>query len=133
MRTDKKTIQKKSLPAPALRGHIWVDGLEGTFLGYARIVLLETIQEHGSITKAAKAMKISYRHAWVLVDSMNKQAKSPLVTAATGGTGGGGARVTEEGERMIALFWKFYKDFQVFLKQEEKKLKTALKPRRKYE
>lgn len=131
MHTNKKTKLKKPLASPALRGRVWVDGSEGTFLGYGRIVLLERIREYGSITKAAKSMEMSYRHAWDLVDSMNKQAKSPLVESATGGKGGGGARVTEEGERMIALFWKFHENFQNFLEQEEKKLKTALHPRRK--
>lgn len=131
MHNDKKAKQKKPLALPALRGRVWVDGSEGTFLGYGRIVLLERIQEFGSITKAAKSMEMSYRHAWDLVDSMNQQAKSPLVESATGGKGGGGARVTEEGERMIALFWKFHEDFQKFLDYEEKKLKTVLTTKEK--
>lgn len=103
-----------------LRGRIWIDGTEGTFLGYGRIVLLEKIREHGSITKAAKSMEMSYRHAWELAESMNKQAKKPLVESATGGKGGGGARLTEEGKKAIKLFWKFYEDFQDFLAKEEK-------------
>ncbi|MEK7308915.1 MAG: LysR family transcriptional regulator, partial [Nitrospirota bacterium] len=93
-----------------------------TFLGYGRIILLERIQEFGSITKAAKSMEMSYRHAWELVDSMNRQTKKPLVGVSTGGKGGGGARLTNEGEKAIKLFWKFYENFQNFLKKEEKKL-----------
>jgi molybdate transport system regulatory protein len=67
-------------------------------------------------------MEMSYRHAWDLVDSMNRQAERTFVELATGGKGGGGARVTEEGERAIQLFWKFSEDFEAFLKQEQGKL-----------
>ena len=91
-------------------------------MGYGRIVLLERIREHGSITKAAKSMEMSYRHAWELVESMNRQAARPLVRTNTGGRGGGGAQVTEEGKRAVALFWSFYADFQDFLNKEERAL-----------
>ncbi len=112
----------KENSSPGLRGRIWIEGGEGTFLGYGRIILLERVREFGSITRAAKSMEISYRHAWELVDSMNRQARKSLVEAATGGKGGGGARLTEEGEKAISLFWRFYKDFQEFLEREEKEL-----------
>ncbi len=118
----KKTHPRKDRnAAPGLRGRIWIDGREGTFLGYGRIILLERIREFGSITKAAKSMEMSYRHAWELVDSMNRQAARPLVEAATGGRNGGGAHLTEEGEKAIALFWELYADFQKYLKQRHKK------------
>jgi molybdate transport system regulatory protein len=110
-------------PRPGFRGRIWIDGPEGTFIGYGRVVLLERIREHGSITKAAKSMQMAYRHAWDLVDSMNRQAKRPFVELSTGGKGGGGARVTEEGEKAIKLFWRFHDDLQSFLNREEKKLR----------
>lgn len=109
------------------RGRLWIDGTEGTFLGYGRIVLLERIREYGSITKAAKSMDMSYRHAWELVDSMNRQTPKPFVETATGGKGGGGTRLTEAGEKAISLFWKFYDDFQKFLGKEEKILGSSNK------
>lgn len=119
----KKThVKKKIKSSQGLRGRIWIDGKEGTFLGYGRIVLLEMIREHGSIAKAAKSMEMSYRHAWELVDSMNRQARKPLVELSTGGKGGGGAKLTEDGEKAIKLFWKFYADFRDFLRHEEKTL-----------
>jgi molybdate transport system regulatory protein len=108
---------------PGFRGRVWIDGPEGTFIGYGRVVLLERIMEHGSITKAARSMEMAYRHAWDLVDSMNRQAKKPFVVLATGGKGGGGARVTEEGKKAIKVFWQFQKDLEAFLKKEEKKLR----------
>ena len=106
---------------PALKGHIWLEGSEGTFLGYGRIALLERIRDYGSITKAAKALEMSYRRAWVLIDSMNRQVPKPYVVTSAGGKRGGGSRVTEEGERSIAVFWKIHDDFQKFLRD-----KTAL-------
>lgn len=116
--------RKRTHSQSGLRGRVWIDGPEGTFLGYGRIVLLERIREYGSITQAAKSMEMSYRHAWELVDSMNRQANSPLIESATGGRGGGGAILTDEGRKAIRLFWQFYEDFQGFLGEQEKKLRS---------
>jgi len=110
------------LSSPGIHGRVWIDGPEGTFIGYGRVVLLERIRQYGSITKAAKSMEMAYRRAWDLVDSMNQQAEKPFVEVTTGGVGGGGARVTAEGEKAIAAFWKLDKDFQTFLGKEERKL-----------
>lgn len=109
-------------PVFTCRGRIWIDGAEGTFLGYGRIVLLERIRQYGSITRAAKSMEMSYRHAWELVDSMNRQALKPLVSTSAGGRGGGGALLTKDGEQAVSLFWKLYADCQAFLEKEEKLL-----------
>ena len=78
--------------------------------------------EHGSITRAAKSMQMAYRHAWDLVDSMNRQAKEPFVDLVTGGKGGGGARVTGAGKKAIRMFRQFDDDLQKFLDHEQKKL-----------
>lgn len=104
------------------KGRIWIEGPEGTFLGYGRVVLLERIKEYGSISEAARSMNMSYKHAWDLVNSMNRQSKEPLVITFTGGKKGGGAKLTEAGEKAIATFWKLYQKFQEFLKEEEKSL-----------
>lgn len=120
---QKNQDRKTTAPKPGFRGRVWIDGSEGTFIGFGRVVLLERIREHGSITKAAKSMEMAYRHAWDLVDSMNGQSDEPLVELATGGKGGGGARVTKAGERAIKIFWQFHKDLQDFLQREQKKLK----------
>jgi len=101
-------------------GRVWIEGKEGTFLGYGRVVLLERIKQYGSISEAARSMDMSCRHAWEHVDSMNHQSRRPLVETATGGKGGGGARLTEVGERAIGLFWNFHNNFKKFLKQEMK-------------
>ena len=112
-------------PKRSARGHIWIDGPEGVFIGWGRVNLLEQIRTQGSITKAAKALEMAYRHAWDLVDSMNRQSKMPFVEVTAGGKGGGGARVTEEGEKAIRLFRQFAEDFNVFLEREQKKLRLS--------
>lgn len=102
-------------PAFQAHGRVWIEGPDGTFLGYGRVVLLERIRDHGSISAAARSMEMSYRRAWKLVDSMNRQSRTPVVTMSTGGRGGGGASLTEAGERAIATFWAFWHDFKDFL------------------
>ncbi len=105
----------KKKPRYRLRGRIWIEGPEGTFVGYGRVVLLERIREHGSISAAARSMEMSYRHAWKLVDSMNRQSRKPVVEKSTGGKGGGGAVLTPAGEQVIDVFWQAYDDFQEYL------------------
>lgn len=114
--------RKRAKPKPRLRGRVWIDGPEGTFIGWGRVTLLERIQQYGSITKAAMSMEMAYRHAWDLVDSMNRQSNEPFVELATGGKGGGGARVTEAGQDAVRLFRIFFADFQDFLMREENRL-----------
>ncbi len=104
---DKRVVSVKY----NVKGRMWIAKGDETFLGYGRIVLLERIKEYGSITKAAKSMDMSYRHAWELVEAMNRQAGSPLVETTTGGKGGGGAFITPMGEKAITAFWEVYKEF----------------------
>ncbi len=68
-----------------------------TALGPGKVDLLEAVAETGSISAAARAMGMSYRRAWLLVDTMNRCFHGDLVTTATGGRGGGGAKVTPMG------------------------------------
>ena len=117
----KKTIARAA-PAYSVRGHIWIEGPEGAFLGVGRVALLENIRDTGSITGAAKALKMSYRRAWELVESMNRQAGAPLVAASTGGRGGGGATLTEAGEAAIALFMELDGRFSRWRTDEARKI-----------
>lgn len=98
-----------------LQGRIWIKGPTGTFLGYGRILLLERIREHGSISAAARSMKMSYRRAWKLVDSMNHESNQPVVISSTGGRGGGGAELTKAGAEAIQTFHSVLADFDAFL------------------
>ncbi|AXO90288.1 LysR family transcriptional regulator [Pseudomonas parafulva] len=69
-----------------------------------RIGLLQHIAEQGSITAAAKAAGISYKSAWDAIDELNNLAAQPLVERNAGGRGGGGARLSAEGERVLRLY-----------------------------
>ncbi|CAM3184117.1 TOBE domain-containing protein [Pseudomonas plecoglossicida] len=69
-----------------------------------RIALLQHIADQGSITRAAKAAGISYKAAWDAIDELNNLASQPLVERSTGGRGGGGARLSPEGERVLRLY-----------------------------
>ncbi|MDH0301377.1 MULTISPECIES: TOBE domain-containing protein [unclassified Pseudomonas] len=69
-----------------------------------RIALLQHVAEQGSITRAAKAAGISYKAAWDAIDELNNLAAQPLVERSTGGRGGGGARLSTEGERVLRLY-----------------------------
>jgi len=115
---SKRFSCKQETLTASLRGHIWIEGSEGTFLGYGRIALLERIREYGSITKAAKSLEMPYRKAWFLIDSMNRQVSKPYVVTSAGGRKGGGTWITSEGEKAIAVFWKIHEKFQKFLKRQ---------------
>lgn len=73
-------------------------------LGPGKVALLEEIGRHGSISAAARAMEMSYRRAWLLVESMNSSFTQPLVTTATGGKRGGGAELTEFGREVLRRY-----------------------------
>ena len=73
-------------------------------MGPGKAELLEAIAAEGSISKAARRMGMSYRRAWLLVEAMNDSFRAPLVTAARGGSGGGGAEVTELGHQALSRY-----------------------------
>jgi len=73
-------------------------------LGPGKADLLKAIREHGSISAAARHMGMSYRRAWLLVDTMNRCFREPLVLSAAGGSQGGGASLTPQGEAVLACY-----------------------------
>lgn len=75
-----------------------------TALGPGKVGLLEAIAARGSISGAARDLGMSYRRAWMLVDTMNKCFASDLVQTNTGGRGGGGTQVTDLGHEVIARY-----------------------------
>lgn len=97
---------------------IWISTEEGNYLGEGRIALLNEIQKHKSISKAAKSMKMSYKKAWDMVNAMNTIGNSPLVIRTIGGAGGGGSEVSEAGLKAIELFNEIKTNNRVFLDQE---------------
>ncbi len=97
---------------------IWISTDEGNYLGEGRITLLNEIHKHKSISKAAQSMKMSYKKAWDMVNSMNTIGNAPLVIRTIGGAGGGGSEVTKEGKKAIALFNSVKANSRAFLDQE---------------
>ena len=73
-------------------------------MGPGKAELLRAIAATGSISASAKRLGMSYRRAWLLVDTMNRCFREPLVVSATGGAGGGGAQVTAFGEQVLRRF-----------------------------
>ncbi|MFT3732014.1 MAG: LysR family transcriptional regulator [Hyphomicrobium sp.] len=71
------------------------------YIGHGRVQLLELIGQHGSIAKAAKAMDMSYKRAWYLIDEFNSMFADPLIERHHGGRGGGAAKLTPFGAELI--------------------------------
>lgn len=123
--TKPKRRPGESFPKEKLRGSVnsgsdicakvWLEKLGETYLAPGRVTLLERIDQYGSITKAAKSMEMSYRHAWLLVEDMNGKATSPLVLRSTGGRGGGGTKLTDEGRQAIEHFHNIQGKVRSFL------------------
>lgn len=101
-----------------IKSRIWINTESGTFLGEGRIELLKQIDITGSISKAAKTMKMSYKKAWELVSSMNTQFSEPLVVGSTGGLNGGGSVLSETGKNLVEMFIKLNEKNKLFLQNE---------------
>jgi molybdate transport system regulatory protein len=76
----------------------------GIAIGPGKADLLEAIASTGSIAAAARGMGMSYKRAWLLVETMNTLFRAPLVESAKGGRTGGGARLTPLGEEVLAAY-----------------------------
>ena len=79
-------------------------------LGPGKADLLEAIGRTGSIAAAGRAMGMSYRRAWLLVDTMNRCFRAPLVDASKGGPQGGGAPLTPLGADVLAAYRALERD-----------------------
>ena len=76
----------------------------GARIGPGKARLLESIRDTGSISAAAREMGMSYKRAWLLLDSINQAFIEPVVMAATGGSGGGGATLTPFGAEVLERY-----------------------------
>lgn len=88
--------------APLIRFRI--DFAENANLGPGKIALLEGIRECGSLSEAARRMNISYRRAWLLIDSLKKAFDLPATIGSPGGRGGGKAQITPFGILLIERY-----------------------------
>ena len=105
-----------------VNGSLWIECEGERFFGPGKVELLERIESTGSINQAAKQMKMSYKKAWEMVNSLNAQASKPVVIAHTGGEKGGGSTITEEARQLIQYHQELRKRFMDFLKRETKRL-----------
>src|SRR5882672_5314738 len=92
--------------SPVIRFRI--DFAKHSYVGPGKIDLLEAIRQSGSISQAARDLKMSYRRAWLLLESLKTSFREPVTLATTGGKGGGGVELTKFGERLI----KSYRDLE---------------------
>ena len=121
--TKPKRSPRRNFPKDKLTGscehnicaRVWLEKSGETYLAPGRVTLLERIGQYGSITKAAKSMEMSYRHAWLLVEDMNGKASVPPVVRSTGGKGGGGTALTDEGRQAIEHFNNIQQKVKGFL------------------
>jgi len=95
---------RKNAAKGTLRPQIRIMFRKAIAMGPGKADLLQAIGETGSISAAARRMKMSYRRAWLLVDTMNQCFDGPLVETATGGNHGGGARITELGQEVLRRY-----------------------------
>ena len=81
-----------------------IDFDDERYIGHGRIQLLELIGVHGSIAQAAKAMNMSYKRAWYLMDEFNSMFADPLIERQHGGRGGGAAKLTPFGAEVVRQY-----------------------------
>jgi molybdate transport system regulatory protein len=117
----------KSLPALSLR----IDIDDDERIGPGKIQLLEQIRESGSISAAGRAMDMSYKRAWDLVDEVNRICRQPAVDRQTGGRNGGGAALTPFGESLVAHYRKIERDAATAVRKELAALRSEIaKPKK---
>lgn len=96
-------------------GRFWIERHSRTFLGPGRIELLEKIGSGNSIAEAARQLGMGYKTAWDMLNAMNNLADEPLVISTKGGKRGGGTRITEYGQKMIAIFRHIESEYRAML------------------
>jgi molybdate transport system regulatory protein len=104
-------------------GSLWIESNGQPFFGPGPVELLERIEATGSISMAAKEMKMSYKKAWELVNNLNAQMANPIVIPQAGGEKGGGSTITPEAAKLIQYHRQMRERFAAFLDAETARLK----------
>lgn len=94
-----------------LRYKFWFESDRGYVFGKGAYELLKRIEEEGSIRKASMRMKLSYRHAWGMIQEIEENLGFKVVESLRGGRGGGETRLTEEGKKLLRMYEKYEKVF----------------------
>ena len=95
--------------------------------GPGKADLLAAIEKTGSISAAGKYLGMSYRRAWLLVDAMNRCFQQPLVETATGGTHGGGTRLTPLGIQVLERYEQLQNDIRELSEKHFPEFKLLLR------
>ena len=114
--------------APMARLKLSVIFDSGARVGPGKARLLESVRETGSISAAAREMGMSYKRAWVLLDSMNAAFAEPVIRAAPGGRHGGGARLTAFGEGVLARYRRMEAAARAVALEDIEALERAARP-----
>jgi molybdate transport system regulatory protein len=101
---------------------------EAGALGPGKVRLLELVEETGSISAAGRSMGMSYRRAWLLVDSVNRCFREPVVVTRLGGSKGGGAGLTAFGREVVRHYRAMEEEAQHALADHLRALEQALAP-----
>jgi molybdate transport system regulatory protein len=116
-----------SLPTLSVRIDLNTEGR----IGPGKIRLLENIQRFGSISAAGRAMDMSYKRAWDLVDEINRLCRQTAVERQTGGKHGGGAVLTAFGMSLVARYRRIERDAASAVRKDLQALKTDIGRSRK--
>jgi molybdate transport system regulatory protein len=100
----------------------------GARIGPGKAKLLESIRDTGSISAAARDMGMSYKRAWVLLDSINQAFTEPVVTATPGGSGGGGAVLTPFGADVLERYRRISNRAEAIAADDLAALKRSARP-----
>jgi len=111
-------------PLPSLSVRIDLDADDR--IGPGKILLLENIRKFGSISAAGRAMDMSYKRAWDLVDEINRICRQPAVERQTGGKNGGGAALTPFGASLVARYRKIERDAASAVRKELAALRSDI-------
>ncbi len=102
---------------------VWLEKDGEIIMGLGREKLLKAVKKHGSISKAAKEVGISYKKAWSYIKAMEERLGKKLVETKIGGAGGGGSRLTKEAEKLIQEFDKILEKVEKAVNETTRKKK----------
>ncbi|MES2673705.1 MAG: winged helix-turn-helix domain-containing protein [Pseudomonadota bacterium] len=117
----------KELKSPILRAQLRLMIEDEIALGPGKADLLDAIRETGSISAAGKKMGMSYRRAWLLVDTMNRCFQQALVETVKGGLHGGGTQLTSLGEQVLHQYREIQSEIEVITRKHFQTLQPFLR------
>jgi len=118
---------RAKISTPQLRTQLRIMLEEEIAFGPGKADLLDAIRDTGSISGAGKKMGMSYRRAWLLVDTMNRCFQQPLVDTAKGGAQGGGAQLTELGLQLLNQYRELQREVALITEKHFMNLKPLLR------